>query len=155
MKKNKEKATENPLISVIQLPLGRDKSHDLMETGNMPVRFPVDVLKARSGSDDRWRSLCLTPHGMEAGVEHMKTAEFLCSKTLVTSDKIILSHTSEKFAKSSYARTDLNLLSYNFAVCNHVTHAGFEPRTYNTQPYSVWLATDTCLFPKKNCLGNT
>lgn len=87
MKKNKEHTAENPLISVTQLPLGKDKSHGLMETCNMPVRVPADALKASGGSDGPQRSVCLTPHGMAARVEHMKTDEFLCSKTLATSDK--------------------------------------------------------------------
>lgn len=87
MKKNKVKATENPLISVTQLPLGKDKSHGLMETCNMPVRVPMDGPRAPGGSEGPQRSVCLAPHGMAVRVEHMKTAEFLCSKTLGIGDK--------------------------------------------------------------------
>lgn len=86
MKKNKGKDEKNPLISVTQLPLGKDKSHGLMETCNMPVRVPVDALRTACGSDGPQRSVCLTPHGMAARVEHKKMAEFLYSKTMVTTD---------------------------------------------------------------------
>lgn len=84
MKNNKEKAIENPLISVTQLPLGKDKSHGLMETCNMPVRVPVDAPRKLGGSDGPQRSVCLASHGLAARAEHMKMAEFLRSKTAGT-----------------------------------------------------------------------